>query len=366
MKKAIAIFVCVLGMQWGYTQERPIRLGVVGLTHAHVGWILGRDTSLTDIRMVGIVEPNQELAKRYSEQFGFPLDMVYSDIDSMLDAVKPEAVAAFNAIYGHMEVVRACAPRGIHVMVEKPLAVSLAHAKEMAQLAQKHGIHLLTNYETSWYASNEKVYRSLKAGIVDPVRKVVIRDGHKGPKKIGVNAEFLAWLTDPKLNGGGALTDFGCYGANLMTWLMDGERPKSVTAITQQMQPENNPDVDDDATIILTYDTANATIQASWDWPMGRKDLEVYGLTGALYADSPNRFRIRKAQGYSDYSEQVMDLEDRPAPWNEPFALFAAVIRGEITLDKYDPYSLDNNLLVVAILEAARTSAKTKRTVSLN
>ncbi|PCE66503.1 Gfo/Idh/MocA family protein [Sediminicola luteus] len=366
MKKVIVIFVCVLGMQWGYSHEQPIRLGVVGLTHAHVGWILERDTSLTDIRMVGIVEPNQDLAQRYSEQFGFPLEMVYADIDSMLDAVKPEAVAAFNDIYGHLEVVRACAPRGVHVMVEKPLAVSNAHAKEMAQLAQKHGIHLLTNYETSWYASNEKVYRSLKAGAVGPVRKVVIRDGHKGPKKIGVNAEFLAWLTDPKLNGGGALTDFGCYGANLMTWLMDGERPKSVTAITQQMQPENNPNVDDDATIILTYDTANATIQASWDWPMGRKDLEVYGLTGALYADSPNRFRIRKAQGYSDYSEQVLDLEDRPAPWNEPFALFAAVIRDEITLEKYDPYSLENNLLVVAILEAARTSAETKRTVSLN
>ena len=65
--------------------------------------------------------------------------------------------------------------------------------------------------------------------------------------------EFLAWLNDPKLNGGGALYDFGCYGADLMTWLMDGQRPISVTATTQQIKPDIYPRVDDEATIILTY-----------------------------------------------------------------------------------------------------------------
>ncbi|WP_317196170.1 Gfo/Idh/MocA family protein [Hymenobacter siberiensis] len=54
------------------------------------------------------------------------------------------------------------------------------------------------------------------------IRKMVAHDGHQGPKEIGVNAEFLAWLTDPVQNDGGALPDFGCYGADLMTWLMQG------------------------------------------------------------------------------------------------------------------------------------------------
>ena len=76
-------------------------------------------------------------------------------------------------------------------------------------------------------------------GALGEVRKVVIHDGHKGPKEIGVEPEFFAWLTDPKLDGAGALFDFGCYGADLMTWLMDGKRPRRVTAVTQQIKPDD-------------------------------------------------------------------------------------------------------------------------------
>jgi scyllo-inositol 2-dehydrogenase (NADP+) len=61
----------------------------------------------------------------------------------------------------------------------------------------------------------------------------VLHDGHRGPKEIGCPPELLQWLTDPVLNGGGALTDFGCYGADLMNWLMQGQRPTSVFAVTQ-------------------------------------------------------------------------------------------------------------------------------------
>src|SRR5690606_20131872 len=140
-------------------------------------------------------------------------------------------------------IVETCAPKGIHIMVEKPLAVSLEHAKKMEALAKKHQIHLLTNYETSWYPTNVKANELLKEGTIGALRKVIVRDGHKGPKKIGVSPEFLNFLTDPKLNGGGAIMDFGCYGANLMTWIQQGKRPNSVTAVTQQLQPENNPKV---------------------------------------------------------------------------------------------------------------------------
>ena len=81
------------------------------------------------------------------------------------------------------------------------------------------------NYETSWYRSNHAAYDLVHEGALGQIRKVVVHDGHQGPKEIGVQPEFLAWLTDPKLNGAGALFDFGCYGADLMTWLMDGETP---------------------------------------------------------------------------------------------------------------------------------------------
>jgi predicted dehydrogenase len=366
MKKLI-LFICVILIQLQNlaAHDNPLRIGVVGLTHTHVHWILGSGNR-TDIKIVGIVEPNRELAERYSKQHGYSMDIVFTTMEEMIAATNPEAVTAFGTIYEHLKVVEIAAPKGIHVMVEKPLAVSVEHAKKMQALAKKYNIQLLTNYETTWYPSNHKAYAVLERNTVGSLRKIVVRDGHRGPKKIGINKEFLDWLTDPVQNGGGALTDFGCYGANLSTWLQQGKRPLSVTAVTQQFQRENNPNVEDETTIILTYDSSTAIIQASWNWPIGRKDLEVYGLTGVLYSDNRNTLRVRIAEGYDQYQEEKFDLPERESPLNDPFALLKAVIRKEVILSPFDLSSLENNILVVEILEAARKSSKTGRTIKLS
>ena len=364
MKKILIGLFFMISFHLTQAQKNPLKVGVIGLTHTHVHWILGREP-IGDVQIVGIVEPNRDLAERYMEQHGLSMNLVYATMDDMIKATKPEAVTAFGTIYEHLKVVKTCAPLGIHVMVEKPLAVNLKHAKEMKALADKHKIELLTNYETTWYPSNHKAKEILESGEIGDVRKVIVRDGHKGPKKIGVNDEFLVWLTDPVQNGGGALMDFGCYGANLMTWLQGGKKPLSVTAVTQQMQPENNPNVDDDATIILTYPNAKATIEASWNWPIGRKDMEVHGEKGVIYSDNRNDFRIRISEGYDGYDERKDTLEERPYPYNDPFSLFAAVIRNEIELEPNALSSLENNMIVMEILEAATKSAKSGKTIKL-
>ena len=360
----IAFFLIIFSTLSVFAQEKPIRLGVAGLTHGHVGWILGRENK-KDIIMVGIVETNRDLAQRLSDEFGFPMSMVYTSLEEMIAATQPTAVAAFGNIYDHLAVVESCAPKGIHVMVEKPLAVSLEHAQKMEALAKKHHTHLLTNYETSWYETNRKAYEFFQEGLIGGLRKLIIRDGHKGPKKINVSKEFLEWLTDPVLNGGGAITDFGCYGANLTTWLQKGKRPISVTAVTQQLQAENNPNVDDDATIILTYDGSMALLEPSWNWPIGRKDMEIYGERGVIYADNPNQLRTRISEGYSGFTEETFQLKERTPPYDDPFALFASVINEETTLGRFDPYTLENNMITMEILSAAVESAKTNRTVYL-
>ena len=342
--------------------RKPVRVGIAGLVHSHVHGIL-RDPNRQDITIVGIAEPNRELAQRYAKQYGYSMDIVYDDLETMLEQTKPEAVTAFNSIYDHLTTVEACAPRGIHVMVEKPLAVSLEHARQMQQLAQEHNIHLLTNYETTWYGSNHAVYDLVHdEHSLGKLRKIVVHDGHPGPKEIGVNQEFLEWLTDPQQNGGGALMDFGCYGANLITWLMQGERPTSVTAVTQQIKPEVYPKVDDEATIIVTYPKAQGIIQASWNWPVSRKDMEVYGQTGYAYALNPTDLRLRVSE---DEAEMNRQAKARPAPYHDPFAYLAAVVRGTISVAPTDLSALENNMVVVEILDAAKRSAKTGERVVL-
>lgn len=342
--------------------KKPFRIGVAGLTHGHVHWILNRAYD-GDIEIVGVAESNRALAEKLLNQYNLPLSLLYTSLDEMLDKAKPMAVTAFGNTFDHLRVVQACAPRKIHVMVEKPLAVSLDHAKQIEALAKKYSILVLTNYETTWYGSNQKIEELFRAQKpLGKVRKVVVHDGHEGPKEIGVGPEFLEWLIDPVKNGGGALMDFGCYGANQITWLLNGERPLSVFAVTQQIKPHIYPKVDDEATIVLVYAQTQGIIQASWNWPFGRKDMEVYGESGYLIADRQGS-KIKTAE---DKPEESVVSSSLPKPYHDPFAYLSAAVRNEIEVLPYDLSALENNMMVMEILEAAKTSAKTGKVIFLS
>jgi len=340
--------------------HKPLRVAVIGLVHDHVNWILGRE-SKGDIEIVGIAEPNRSLAEVYSKKYGYNMNIVYSTMEEVIEKTKPEAVFAFNAIYDHLKVVEYCAPRGIHVMVEKPLAVSNEHVIKMLALAKKYNIYLLTNYETTWYGSNAKAYQMIKEDkLIGDIRKIIFHTGHRGPIEIGCSPQFLEWLTDPILNGGGALTDFGCYGADLATWLMNGETPLTVTAVTQQMKPELYPKVEDEATIILTYKKAQVIIQASWNWPYGRKDMEIYGKNGFVFCKDGTNMQVKENEKKETQSITALPLSnDR----NDPFVYFANVIRGKIIMNKYDLSTPATNDIVVKVLDAAKQAAKTGKTI---
>lgn len=355
--------VCNLSANAKVIEKKPIRLAVAGMSHGHISFILKRPDK-GDFKLVGIAEPNKELSDSLRNKYRLTPEILYSEIVKMLDEVKPEAVVAFGSVFDHLAVVEACAPRGIHVMVEKPLAVNIKHAKRMQQLAKKHNIHLLTNYETSWYPTTAQSLKMvLGDDFVGPVRKVVIHDGHRGPKEINVGSHFLEWLTDPILNGGGALVDFGCYGANLMTALTKGEKPLSVTAVTRQFKPDVYPKVDDEATIIISYPESQCIIQASWNWPFNRKDMEIYGTTGYVKADNKNEMRIR---GKTMKKEELQKITANDVyVYEDPFAYFYDVIKNKIEEEPYGLYSLENNVRVVEILDAARKSAKTGKTILL-
>ena len=353
----------VSGSKGQTSAQKPIRLAIIGMTHVHISFILNRKNK-SDFQLVGVYEPNTELAHKLAKQYGFDIQLIHNNLENMLDKVKPEAAVAFGSVFEHMAAVEACAPRGIHVMVEKPLATNNEHAKRMVGLAEKYNIHLLTDFETSWYPTTAKSFQLVNdSSFIGEIRKVVVHDGHQGPKEIGCDKVFLDWLTDPIQNGGGALIDFGCYGANLMTYLMKGEEPISVTAVTRQFKPHIYPKVDDEATIIVTYPKAQCIIQASWNWPFSRKDMEIYGETGYVVALDNHAMRLRNGTMKREHVKQITSKDI--AVYEDPFAYFYDVLKGKVKMTNYDPYSLPNNVIVVKILDAARESAKTGKTIIL-
>ena len=201
-------------------QSHPtLRVAIVGLVHGHVHGFLSQYQHRPEIEIVAVVEPDPKLRSAAATRYGFQAAQLFADLDEMIAKTHAQAVLVYTSTYDHRRIVETCAHHGVHVMMEKPLAVSLEDALAMQKAARAGNIHVLVNYETSWYASNHAAYDLVRDGSLGDVRKVVVHDGHKGPKEIGVEPEFLSWLTDPKLNGGGALFDFGCYGADLMTYL---------------------------------------------------------------------------------------------------------------------------------------------------
>jgi predicted dehydrogenase len=344
----------------------PIRVAIVGLVHGHVQGFLHSLPAHPEITLVGISDPDASLRQHYIDRTHLPENLFFADEAAMLQSTHPQAILVYTSIAGHRAAIEQAAPLHIAAMVEKPLATTVEDALAIQQLAQKYNIPVLTNYETTWYASNTAAANLLAAGKIGDLRKLVIHDGHNGPKEIGVGPEFLSWLTDPKQNGGGALFDFGCYGADLATWIMHGELPLTVTAVTLHLKPQTYPNVDDDSTIILTYPHAQAIIQGSWNWPFSRKDMEVYGATGyvdTVYEDKAPGVKLRlRLPG--EPSERIEDAPPLAPPQNDSLNYLAAVLHGTLQ-PQHDLTSLDTNITVVRILDAARRSAQTGRTIPL-
>ncbi len=339
----------------------PLRVAIAGLVHGHVQGFLNGVKARNDVQIVGIFDPDRDLQHTYAQRFGFREDQCFSDLNEMLDRTHPEAVAAFTSTSDHLMVLKAAAQRHMPMMMEKPLAVSTQQAREMQRLANSAGIPVIVNYETTWYRSHAEIWRLFKdRHAAGEIRKMVAMDGHSGPKEIGVGPEFLGWLTDPIKNGAGALFDFGCYGANLMTWLMDNQRPVSVSAVTQTFKPQIYAHVDDEANVLVEYPHAVGIIQGSWNWPYSRKDFEVYGQHGYAVAVGGVTLRSRLADAPDETTTTPPALSPDES---DSVAYLSAVVRGR--LKPAGLSSLENNVIVVEILEAARESARTGKTVKL-
>jgi len=343
------------------TPGQPVRVVIAGLVHDHARGLFGPLSRNKNVQLVGVVEPDQSLVATYTAQFHLDPKLFFTDLDKTLDQLHPDAVLVYTDIQDHRKVIEAAARRGISSMVEKPLATNIADAIAIRKAAREHHVEVLVNYETTWYSSNAEAIREVNAGKLGEVRRVVVHDGHEGPKEIGVSPTFLGWLTDPVKNGAGAMFDFGCYGADLMTLIMHGETPVSVTAVALTDKPDIYPKVDDDATIIVRYPRAQAVLQPSWNWTFSRKDMEVYGTKGYVVTEAASHMRARYVPEKVESEVEVPPLAEGQ---QSSLDYLAAVLHGEVKAE-HDLSSLDTNMVAMQILDAAHESAKTGRTVNL-
>lgn len=333
-------------------------IAIIGLRHSHVWGHIGKMIDGKPAKLVGVAEtlPTQiEEAKKR----GVPDSLFFSDYKKMLETTKPDIVWAFNENNHHLEIVEACAPRKIHVIFEKPLASTLHDAQRIRQLANTHGIYVMTNYQMAWWAANytaKKVADSGDLGKIWRLRGIVGHGGPGGPT--GLNKVFFDWLTDPIQNGGGALMDFGCYNALWSLWYLG--KPESVYAHVNHLRPAEFPKVEDNATFILSYKNGVGLFEGSWDLPRSFQELEIFGRDASLnVANGKVEFRKGRTGPIS-----AIPIDQLPPERSEPIAYMIDCIRNKRAPEGL--VALDINVGVVEIIEALRQSIKTQKPVHLS
>lgn len=335
-----------------------VRFAIVGLDHDHVWGLLKDIAGEKNAELLAIAEGDPALVSRAKGRVP-PSVRFYDDFVKMLEDVKPDAVIATTSNDRHLEILRECARRHIHFSTEKPMATTAADAGEMLRLADRAGIKLLVNYWNAWVPPTTAMKEHVRSGDVGPVEKIVVEYGHAGPKEIGVSQQFAAWLYDPKRNGGGAIMDFGCYGAEWAIWLKG--MPTRVFATAKKLKVAQNNRVDDEATMILDYPDGTAILQASWDWPYDMDRVHVFGPKGSLLATGEElRFRGAKERLQEEGLDgKALALDPLPPAASNPVSYFVDCILRDKAVK--EPVSAELNVQVLEVLDAARRSLESGR-----
>jgi len=352
MRKAVWL-IPFLFLTPAFAAEHTI--AVVGLVHSHVWGHLGKMVQGKPARLVGVAETAPELVAEAKKR-GVAGELFHSDWRKMIDAVRPEIVWAFVENNRHLEIVQYCAPRKIHVIFEKPLASTWKDSVAIRDLARKHGIFVMCNYQMAWWPTSYAARQAVASGELGDVWRIRGIVGHGGPGgPRGLNKYFFEWLTDPVKNGGGALVDFGCY--NALWSLMYLGRPSTVYAVARRLRPDEFPRVEDTALLVLSYPKGVALLEASWDLPRSFQDLEVFGRKGSVYMTS------RQVELRVGREAREVPAAPLPPERSEPIAYMIHCI--ETKSEPEGMTSLDLNVGVMEIIDAAKESIRTGRAVAL-
>ena len=343
---------------------QPYKIAVIGLIHAHEGTYVPRMVHSDQVKLVGIAESIPELVNLAKERQGAKDVPFFDDYRKMLDETKPDFVWAFVENNRHLEILKECAPRHIHVIYEKPLASTYKDALAMVELARKYNVKVMCNYQMAWWPANQLARAEVEKGVIGRTWRLRGIVGHGGPGSTGTGKYFFDWLTDPVKNGAGALVDFGCYNALWSLWYMG--RPESVYAEAIHLRPETFPKVEDSATLVLKYKNGINVFEGSWDLPRSFQDLEIFGSTtgpdgtltrGSIYM-TQQKVELRMGRDTKE-----LPLAPLPPEKADPIAFMVDAIKNNKAIEGIT--ALDINIGVVQIIEAAKESIRSGRAVKL-
>ena len=247
------------------------KLAGINFEHFHMGDNLRTAFEHPDVEIVGVCDEKADRMADAIRDFGIPESGVFTDPDECLEKAKPDLVWLCPATAGRVELVQRVAAHGVHVIIEKPFAATLAQADEMARAMEATGKLFAIHWPLTWEANHRTAKRLIDAGAIGEPIEVHYYNGNRGPlfhthDKIERTVEQVAaekphsWFYKKAL-GGGSLLDYMGYGTTFGTWFMRGKAPIEVMCVTDDPP---GLEVDEHSVTIARYECGLSRFETRW------------------------------------------------------------------------------------------------------
>jgi len=352
------------------------KIAGINFDHFHMGDNLRMASEHPDVEIVGLCDLQPNRLEEAARNFGISKDRLFTDHDQCLAETEPDIVLLCPATADHAEWTEKVAPAGVHILMEKPFAATLAEADRMIAAMEPSGKMLAINWPLAWYPPHRTTKRLLDEGKIGEVIEVHFYDGNRGPlwhaaDKIEKTAEDVAqekpqsWFYK-RAQGGGSLLDYLGYGTTLGTWFLGGRSPLEVTATIDQPA---GLEVDEHSVVVARYDTGLSKFETRWGtftdpWthqPQPKCGFVVVGSEGTISSyDYESTIRV---QTRSSTEGEVLKVDSLASPAQNPVQYVIDCLERELPIE--GPLSVEISRIGQQIVDTAWRSAAEKRTLSL-
>ncbi|MCH2373550.1 MAG: Gfo/Idh/MocA family oxidoreductase [Planctomycetes bacterium] len=352
------------------------KIAGVNFDHLHMGDNLRMAFEHPRVDVVGICDEHRERMQTAIETFSIAEDRVFTDFQECLETTRPDIVLLCPATARHGEWTQKIAPFGVHIIMEKPFAASLAEADTMIDVMNTEGKRLAINWPLAWYPPHVTTKRLIDAGVVGDPLEIHYYDGNRGPlwhvaDKIETTAEQRqeekqsSWFYK-KAHGGGSLLDYLGYGATLGTWYQGGRAPIEITSISEI---PSGLEVDEHSVTVARYAHGLSKFETRWGtftdpWthqPQPKCGFVVVGSEGTISSyDFESTIRV---QDRANVEGRDIPVDSLQSPFQNPVQYVIDCIENERTIE--GPLSPDIARIGQRIVDTAALSAERKQTLKL-
>ncbi|HYG37877.1 MAG TPA: Gfo/Idh/MocA family oxidoreductase [Cytophagales bacterium] len=232
---------------------------------------------IPEAEVVAVYARNPERAKTFAEKRNIP--QWYDDLDKAINESGCEVVDICLPNFLHSRATLLAASAKKHVIIEKPLAITLEEADEMIDSCKKAGVKLMYAEELCFAPKYERARHLVSEGAVGDIYMLKQGEKHSGPHS--------DWFYDINQAGGGVLMDMGCHAFGWFRWMLKNAKAKSVYATMNTFYHKERTKGEDNSVVIVEFENDVVCVaENSWAKHGGMDDrCEIHGTGGVIYAD---------------------------------------------------------------------------------